>query len=133
MFSRPEAIFSNSNRAHSRRLGVSRLDRTGEAPLVRGAVSKGGGDRLDRLLDAAAGSLLGASAVAHLRQVGTIAGDKAAAVTRRAVARHDDGRVECLQPVEAREPLSTARMGARKDRLKPRGDAILSRQHTIGC
>src|SRR6476661_8284502 len=74
------------NRPHSRRLGVSRLDRTGEARLVRGAVSKGGGDCLHHLLDAAAGSLLGGRAVAHLRQVGAIAGDKADALTDRAVA-----------------------------------------------
>jgi hypothetical protein len=60
---RPRAGFC-SNRAHSRRLGVSCLDRTGEARLVQGAVGEGDGDGLYCLLDAATGSFLSGSAVA---------------------------------------------------------------------
>ena len=81
--------------------------------------------------NAAAGSLLGGSAVAHLRQVGTIAGDKADAVTSWAVTGHDDGGVECLQLVEAREPLPDAGTEARECRLSAHGE-IAGKQDAVG-
>ena len=37
------------------RLGISRLDRAGEARLVGSTVAEGGSDRVHRLVDAAAG------------------------------------------------------------------------------
>ena len=41
------------------RLGISRLDRAGEARLVGSTVAEGGSDRVHRLVDAAAGPLVG--------------------------------------------------------------------------
>src|SRR5262245_35904927 len=106
----------------SLRLGVSRLDRAGKAPLVGGAVAEGGGDRLHGLIGAAAGLFLGGGAVAELRQVGAVAGDEGDAVAGRTVTGDDDGGLERLQPVEAREPLPKARMRARKGRLSAHGE-----------
>ena len=119
------------NRAHSWRLGVGRLDRASEARLVRGTVAEGSSDRLHRLVDAAAGSLFSGGAVANLHQVSAIAGDEGGAVASRAVARHDDSGLECLQPIEAREPLSKARMGARKGWLRAHSE-IAGKQDALG-
>src|SRR5262249_48374258 len=103
--------------AHSRRLAVSSLDRTAEARLVRRPVVERAGPRLPRFVDAAARALGGGRAVSPLRQVGAIAGDERGAVAGRAMAGHDDGGVERLQPVEAREPVLQARTRAGKGRL----------------
>src|SRR5262245_13097094 len=108
--------------ARSLRLGVSGLDRAGKARFVRGTVVEGSGDRLHGLIDVAAGALFGGGAVADLRQVGAVAGDKGGAVAGRAVTGDDDGGLERLEPVEARLPLPKARMRARKGRLRPHGE-----------
>ncbi len=99
--------------------------------LVRGPVAEGGSDRLHRLLDAPTAPLLSRRSVADLNQIRTIAGNKAGAVARWAVTRHDDGGLECLQPVETLEPLPEARMRARKGRLSAHGE-IAGKQNALG-
>ena len=54
------------NRAHAWCFGISCLDGTGEARLIRDAVGKGGGDRLHRLVDAAAGAFFSGRATATI-------------------------------------------------------------------
>src|SRR5882672_5583272 len=104
--------------ASLRRLGVSRLDRAGEASLVRSTLTEGSRDRLHRLIDIAAGSLFGLGTIAHFDKISAVAVDEDSAVAGRTVARHDDGGLECFQPVEAREPLAAARMNAGEGRLR---------------
>src|SRR5262245_63835701 len=81
--------------------------------------------------DTAARPLCRSSAVADLRQVGAIAGDERGAVAGRAVTGHDDGGLERLESVEARQPVLKARAGARKGGLIAHGD-IAGKQDALG-
>src|SRR5262245_12977763 len=94
----------------SGRLGVGCPDGAGEPALVRRTVAERGGHRLYRLVEGATGLLLSLGAVADFDEVGAVAGDEGGAITGRAVARHDDGRLECIEPVEAGEPLPAGGM-----------------------
>src|SRR5262249_35919670 len=104
------------------RLRVRVADRAGEPVLVGRSIAEGGRYACNRLVGAMAGVLLSRRALAHLGEIGAIAGDKADAIAGRAMARHDDGGLEGFELVEARHPSLQARMRGRESQLRPHCD-----------
>src|SRR5262249_58015590 len=96
-----------------------------------GRMAEGGGYVGSRLVGAMAGVLLRRRALAHLGEIGAVAGDKAGAIASRAMARHDDGGLEGFELIEARHPSLQARMRAREGRLRPPSDAPRE-HHPVG-
>src|SRR5262249_44503095 len=78
------------DRPRSGRLGIRRLDRAGEAPLVGSTLAEGRANRLHRLVGRMAEPLFGDRAVAHLGQIVAVSGDEGCALAGRPVARDDD-------------------------------------------
>src|SRR5205085_3845082 len=113
----------------SRSCRVRCLDRARESCAIRIALHHSGANVFDRGIAIAAGLLLRAGARHHFLEIVPVARYEAR-IAERAVARHEHGGLQCLEPIEAREPLLDARIGARKGRLCLHGE-IAGKEHSV--
>src|SRR5438105_6708941 len=113
----------------SRSCRIRGLDRAREPRAIRIALHHRGANVFDRGIGIAAALLLRAGALHDFLEIVPVARYEAR-IAERAVARHDHDGLQCLEPIEAREPLLDARIGARKGRLCLHGE-IAGKEHSV--